>query len=99
MLVVVESELPTAHTLFGVSAATAESTLESTFGCALGLEVMDQLMPFQCSISVWGTCGTADWRLPQAPTAQTLLGATTATPPRKFSSCPGWTLALLTTCQ
>jgi len=48
----VESKLPTAHTSFGVSAATAESTLESTFWCALGLEVTDQLTPFQCSISV-----------------------------------------------
>jgi hypothetical protein len=30
MLVGVESKVPTAHTLFGVAPATAESTLEST---------------------------------------------------------------------
>src|SRR2546422_379133 len=60
----------------------------------LGLETTCQLVPFQCSISVWPT----PLLLAYPPAAQTLVAETAPTLPRPMLPDPA-TLGLETTCQ
>src|SRR6266700_5206833 len=60
----------------------------------LGLETTCQLVPFQCSISVWLRPLLVEW----FPTAQRSLVEMAATPPRRKLS-PDPTLGLETICQ
>jgi hypothetical protein len=64
---------PTAYTLVGESAVTADSPAPSTAGAA----TLRQLWPFQCSTH--GTCHNRS-RLNSRPTAQTSLLASATTP-------------------
>src|SRR5918993_1885911 len=81
------SDPPTAYTLVGASAVTADSPAPSTAGAATLL----QLWPFQCSTH--GTCHSRS-RLNSRPTAQTSLLASATTPSRVASMAGGVATAL-----
>src|SRR5207249_5514126 len=80
---------PTAQMSLAETAVTPESSLSPD--PRFGLVMMLQLVPFQCSISVWWV----PLRLGEYPTAQMSLAETAVTPESSLSPDPRFGLVMM----